>query len=120
MPRQLIDPTVGRVIKTYRTKFGMSRVELAEHLGVTHQQLAKYEQGVNHVAVESLYKLSKLFEIPMESFLKHEEIVPLNGPKGAIRNAFRTLTNLPEEKGKIVVSLINQLAGDKTDVVGAG
>ena len=46
----LIDKKIGSVIRMQRVKLGMSQMELGEALGVTFQQIQKYEHGRNAVA----------------------------------------------------------------------
>jgi transcriptional regulator with XRE-family HTH domain len=46
----LIDKKIGSVIRMQRVKLGMSQMELGEALGVTFQQIQKYENGRNAVA----------------------------------------------------------------------
>jgi transcriptional regulator with XRE-family HTH domain len=47
---RLIDKKIGSVIRMQRVKLGMSQGELGKGLGVTFQQIQKYENGTNAVA----------------------------------------------------------------------
>ena len=47
---QLIDRKIGSVIRMQRVKLAMSQTELGNALGVTFQQIQKYERGANAVA----------------------------------------------------------------------
>lgn len=63
-----LDALIGLRIKMKRIEMGMPQHELAEYLGMTFQQLQKYEKGINRVSAANLYKISKIFEVPFEYF----------------------------------------------------
>jgi transcriptional regulator with XRE-family HTH domain len=67
-----IDRAIGRRIKTYRIALGMSQERLAGLLGLTFQQVQKYEKGVNRVSAARLLDLARLFGIAVSSF--YEEL----------------------------------------------
>jgi DNA-binding XRE family transcriptional regulator len=50
-----IDRMVGQKVRTRRLEIGMSQERLTELLGVTFQQVQKYEKGVNRIAVSRLW-----------------------------------------------------------------
>ena len=54
-----IDRVIGMRIHELRLAMGLSRVQLAEQIGVTHQQLQKYEKGMNRICVGRLLSISK-------------------------------------------------------------
>lgn len=54
-----IDVRIGQRIRTRRLEIGMSQERLAELLGVTFQQIQKYERAKNRVAASRLYEISK-------------------------------------------------------------
>jgi transcriptional regulator with XRE-family HTH domain len=56
---QEIDQFVGDKIYSLRLAKGLSRQQLAEVIGVTHQQLQKYEKGVNRISVGRLVLIAK-------------------------------------------------------------
>ncbi|MGC0371769.1 MAG: hypothetical protein DGJ47_000469 [Rickettsiaceae bacterium] len=56
---QLIDNEVGKRIYNTRKYLGMSRKELAEYIGITQQQLSKYENGTNRISAGRLLLVSK-------------------------------------------------------------
>jgi transcriptional regulator with XRE-family HTH domain len=59
----LIDKKIGSVIRMQRVKLGMSQMELGEALGVTFQQIQKYEHGRNAVASTRIADLCGALEI---------------------------------------------------------
>lgn len=63
-----IDIHVGQRIKVRRSLMGYSQEKLAEFLGITFQQIQKYEKGTNRVSAGRLYELSKILEVPVSYF----------------------------------------------------
>jgi transcriptional regulator with XRE-family HTH domain len=58
-----VDKKVGQRVRTRRLEIGMSQERLAELLGVTFQQVQKYEKGVNRIAVSRLLDIANSLEI---------------------------------------------------------
>jgi transcriptional regulator with XRE-family HTH domain len=59
----LSDKKIGSVIRIHRIKLGMTQSELGHALGVTFQQIQKYEQGRNAVASTRVVDLCRALEI---------------------------------------------------------
>jgi transcriptional regulator with XRE-family HTH domain len=72
MPRRhdrLIDKKIGTVIRMRRVKFGLSQSKLGEALGVSFQQIQKYEKGRNAVASTIIPEICRTLDIsPNELF----------------------------------------------------
>jgi transcriptional regulator with XRE-family HTH domain len=63
-----IDVHVGSRIRLRRTLMGLSQERLGEALGLTFQQVQKYERGVNRVGASRLFDLSKVLDVPVSFF----------------------------------------------------
>jgi len=63
-----IDKEVANRIYRARSILGMSRVSLAKAVGVSHQQVAKYESGDNRVTTGRLVAIAKKLQKPLEYF----------------------------------------------------
>ncbi len=63
-----IDTHVGSRIRLRRTLMGFSQERLGEALGLTFQQVQKYERGVNRVGASRLYDLSRVLDVPISFF----------------------------------------------------
>jgi transcriptional regulator with XRE-family HTH domain len=63
-----IDVHVGSRIRLRRTLLGMSQERLGEALGLTFQQVQKYERGVNRVGASRLFDLSRVMDVPISFF----------------------------------------------------
>jgi transcriptional regulator with XRE-family HTH domain len=72
---QEIDRIVGRNIRVYRLAKGLSQTELADQLGVTFQQVQKYEKGKNRVGAGRLFEISKILDVPLLSMFEGSKVV---------------------------------------------
>ena len=63
-----VDVHVGRRVRLRRTLLGMSQEKLGEALGLTFQQIQKYERGANRIGSSRLYKLSQVLDVPISFF----------------------------------------------------
>lgn len=63
-----VDKRLGQRVRTRRLEIGMSQERLAETLGVTFQQVQKYEKGVNRIAASRLFAISSALEMPVGRF----------------------------------------------------
>ncbi|TAD91255.1 MAG: XRE family transcriptional regulator [Alphaproteobacteria bacterium] len=63
-----IDAHVGARIKLRRTLLGLSQEALGEKLGLTFQQVQKYERGMNRVGASRLHKVSEVLDVPVSFF----------------------------------------------------
>lgn len=63
-----IDVHVGERIRLRRNVLGMSQEKLAEKLGLTFQQVQKYEKGMNRVSASRLWDLSVVLDAPIIFF----------------------------------------------------
>jgi transcriptional regulator with XRE-family HTH domain len=63
-----IDVHVGGRVRLRRTLLGMTQEQLGEAIGLTFQQVQKYERGANRVGASRLFDLSRVLEIPVSFF----------------------------------------------------
>ncbi len=63
---------VGRLIRRRRRELGLTQSALAERLGVTYQQVQKYEKGGINISLRRLLQLSEALQVPVEYFLNGE------------------------------------------------
>lgn len=92
---------IGRNIRALRTRAGYSQQDVAKVLGVSFQQIQKYETGKNRFPAETLYRLKKLYGVPYPYFFE--------GLDGQMTNS--------ELKGKIeqVISILKTVCEAKSD-----
>src|ERR1041384_1303085 len=70
-----VDIEVGHRIRIERLARGLSQTALANQLGVTFQQVQKYEKGVNRVGAGRLTKIAEVLGVPVGSFFSGKEML---------------------------------------------
>lgn len=65
-----IDKLLGQRLRARRLQEHMSQERLAEALGVTFQQIQKYEKGVNRMAASRLLAVARIFGLPVSVFFE--------------------------------------------------
>ena len=63
-----VDVHVGSRIRLRRTLLGLSQDKLGQALGLTFQQVQKYERGANRVGASRLFELSRILDVPVSFF----------------------------------------------------
>jgi len=71
-----IDVAVGRNVRIWRMARGMSQAQLANRLGVTFQQLQKYEVGANRIGTGRLVKVATVLGIPIATLFEGTDTDP--------------------------------------------
>ncbi|GGB33392.1 hypothetical protein GCM10011505_13600 [Tistrella bauzanensis] len=77
-----INQAIGRRIRALRLARGLSQEACSSRLGISFQQLQKYEKGQNRISACSLYRLAGILEVPPSSLLDKLD----DGPKVLRRN----------------------------------
>jgi transcriptional regulator with XRE-family HTH domain len=118
---------IASKIRAARIEAGMSQEELGKHLGVTFQQVQKYEKGVNRITPDRLQLIAEKFGRPINYFFEAgsaptapddtETIGKLLGWIGSSGSARRVLTALPslnEADAEVVAAVAQLLASRRT------
>lgn len=71
-----VDLHVGRRLKQIRTLRRMSQTDVAKKLGLSFQQIQKYEIGSNRIAASRLYELSSVLGVPTSYFFEGMQDIP--------------------------------------------
>ena len=74
-----VDVHVGARMRQRRTLLGMSQTKLGDAVGLTFQQIQKYERGSNRIASSRLYEFAKVLDVPVSHFF---EEMPANALAG--------------------------------------
>ena len=93
-----VDKHVGRKIHDFRIATGMSREDLAKTIGITHQQLSKYEHGTNRISIGRLIMIAKELGETITSFgsdidLKDKTALPKERITIEMANYFMNIKN---------------------------
>ena len=78
-----IDGHVGSRLRLRRLEVGMSQEKLAEALGVTFQQVQKYERGVNRIGASRLHQIAQALQVPISFFFEGADDEPTDRMPGA-------------------------------------
>lgn len=123
---QDVDCFAGVQLKKRRIELGMSQKELAELVGVTFQQVQKYEKGLNRIGVSRLYEFCKILQVKPSYFFQDFKYGADNHiTTGKIAESsdksiddiallvskFKKITD--EEKKQLILNLIDSLSKSK-------
>ena len=73
-----VDVHVGARVRLRRTLLGMSQEKLGEAIGLTFQQVQKYERGANRIGASRLFDLSRVLDVPVSFFF---DDIPMDGER---------------------------------------
>jgi transcriptional regulator with XRE-family HTH domain len=97
-----IDKKIGQRVRTRRLEIGMSQERLAELLGVTFQQVQKYEKGTNRVSASRLFHVAQVLGVPVQYF--YEDL-----PAGAGENGVEGFGESGEQA--VITKFLNSSEG---------
>ena len=119
-----VDAYVAGKLRNYRKQLGLSQADIAKQLGVTFQQIQKYEAGLNRIGAGRLFQFASIFGIPMQELFprnagtadgikraeKMDEIASfsLSAEGWKLCEAFLRIQD-PRQR-RIIVSLVQQMA----------
>jgi transcriptional regulator with XRE-family HTH domain len=125
-----IDQHVGKRVRMRRMMLGMSQTELGNALGLTFQQVQKYEKGINRIGASRLQHLTSLLQIPISFFFEGAPSLPgqssktSNAPSPdlvsdflatsdglALTKAFMRISDA--KLRRCIVELVEQIAGKR-------
>jgi transcriptional regulator with XRE-family HTH domain len=75
-----IDKHVGSRVRMRRMMLGMSQEKLGNNLGLTFQQVQKYEKGTNRIGASRLQQISHILQVPVSFFFEGAP-ANINGPR---------------------------------------
>ena len=107
-----IDIMVGKRVRLRRLQRSMSQTELAVKVGVTFQQVQKYEKGTNRISCSRLSEMAEALDVPINFFFSDEKehqtemTVTENLDPGRMKDGLRLLTAFGRiEKTNFICSL---------------
>lgn len=96
---------IEHLIKEIREARSMSQMKLAEIVGVSYQQIQKYEKGVSKISIEKLEQISKALNIPVTLFFQSE--------KGKVSETQAVYGKMTDEE-KLLLRLFRKLKDKKS------
>jgi len=108
----IIDKAVGVAIQERRIALGLSRQKLGDMIGVTHQQLQKYEKGINRISVGRFFHICTALGIDdFNELLDVSDVVERQHDRLTLE-VTRGLQKLDRKKQEIIAELVRSL-GDE-------
>ena len=88
-----VDIEVGQRIRIYRKAKGLSQTTLADQLGVTFQQVQKYENGTNRIGAGRLMRIAQVLGVPVTTLLGVNDTTEIkSSERGKIASSLKLLT----------------------------
>ena len=107
MSKNPIDEHVGNRVRLRRLFLGMSQDDLGTPLGVTFQQIQKYEKGTNRIGAGRLFDISKVLKVDIDYF--YDGVAEDNGVYSLAekQKAFKHEEVIEERNNRETIALIN-------------
>lgn len=100
---------IGSKIREYRQKAGLTQEGLAELVGVTFQQIQKYENGSSKLNTDKLQKVAQALSIPvMFLFPAQSESLDISDQEQTVIACFRAIPDAEVKKG--IVAIMRKLS----------
>ena len=87
---------MGSLIREMRKAAGLSQMKLADKIGVSYQQVQKYEKGTSKLSVPRLMQIADVFAVPVTAFLDEARI-------GKVAETQAAYSNLSEDEAKLLM-----------------
>ena len=87
---------IAKAIKEQRILHGFSQREIGDYLGISSQQINKYENGNDRVSTENLYKMSLLYKTPVGDFFPPPSQLELSEAEFVSSNRLRIMARMFE------------------------
>ena len=87
---------IGSLIREMRKAAGMSQMRLADKIGVSYQQVQKYEKGASKLSVPRLMQIADVFGVPVTAFLEDSKI-------GKVAETQAAYSNVTEDEAKLLM-----------------
>ena len=98
-----VDMHVGRRMRQRRTLLGMSQTKVGDAVGLTFQQIQKYERGSNRIGSSRLYEFAKVLDVPVSYFFDEMPSNALSGRPMSGRKGFGEAgTPFEQEKDPLI------------------
>lgn len=104
------DETLGKRVRELRATAGLSQAKLGAALGVTFQQIQKYERGVNRISVCSLYPIAEALGVTVYELLQEPVVEIETKTHLALASNFNRIRSAKAQKA--VQALILALGGE--------
>lgn len=114
-----IDVAVGQRVADRRMALGMNQSTLGRALGISFQQVQKYETGRNRIAVSRLWAIAKILDVNVAYFFDDQTLEDVHIASKPLTRTAREVavlvTDLSAVDQKLVLALVRKIAGSKDE-----
>jgi transcriptional regulator with XRE-family HTH domain len=113
-----VDRRLGARLRERRIALGLTQQQVAELVGISHQQSRKYEAGANRISVGRLVALARALGVEVGYFLEGlgtDEPLRLTARQRQALELARDFAALPRQQQEALAELVRTLAGAGTD-----
>jgi len=103
-----IDVYIGQIVANWRNKFGMRQKDLADKIGVTFQQLQKYETAGNRISASRLFQIAQAMEMPVSTLFGEVERYNTMYDQ-TMRDIIRCLCQMNDADKKMILHIIRRI-----------
>ena len=104
-----IDRAAGQHIRRRRIALGLTQKDLADRVGITYQQLHKYEKGANRMAIGRLVAIADALGTKVERLLRGQGGVEASDDSGEVRELVRAYRQHPQHRRDAIRALVRAL-----------
>lgn len=102
-----VDVHVGTRVRILRRAAGMSQEALADRLGLTFQQVQKYERGANRISASKLFDIAAALNVPVSSFFEGLDRIDAGDAVRSVEDTFARL--MADDDGAELAELFPQI-----------
>ena len=110
---------IGKKIREFRSKKGLTMIDIADHFEFSHQQIHKYEKGTNNISAAKLHELSILLMKDISAFYPNKEYFNEDADNAINRNVFSLIKHFQSiEDESLRLHIIDLVRGLSTSLQG--
>ena len=107
---QTIEKSIGTAIRKRRGELGLTQNQLAKKLGLSYQQIQKYETGLNRITAGRLFLISKIFFTDLDYFFKDSEVPEAKETTTKVPTIHLKGEHLTADVQKAIANLVSAMA----------
>ncbi|MBW8003725.1 MAG: helix-turn-helix transcriptional regulator [Planctomycetes bacterium] len=103
---------IGKILKSLRSQKGISLLRMGKEVGISFNTLNAYERNAIHPTLESCYKMSRFFDVPMEYFIFGDKLTQ-EYRDAELKALFKEVDELKSTDRKVIKSYLNKFLKTK-------
>ena len=106
---------IGKILKSLRSKREISLRRMGKEVGISFNTLNAYERNAIHPTLESCYKMSRFFDVPMEYFIFGDKLTQ-EYRDSELKALFKEVDELKSTERKVIKSYVNKFLKTKSQM----